>query len=95
MKKSHRILQAILVLYAVSLLYLLYSLRFTILALFLNPQSLASFIIGILLFTFLISAVFVGISYLKKQSFIKLIYVASAVLYVATSLAYHFFGNPA
>ena len=86
MKNLNRILQYTLVLYVALLLYLLYSLRFSIFALLINPFSLVSFIIGIVMLGFVVSAAFIGVSHLKKPHLSKLIYTISAMVLVVAGV---------
>ncbi len=90
MRNVNKIFQYALTLYVVLLLYFLYSLRYSIFALLINPFSLVSFIVGIALLVVIVSAPFVGISHLKKPRRFKLVYTVFAMLLVVAGLAVSF-----
>jgi hypothetical protein len=85
-KNLNKIWQYVLSLYVVLLLCLLYSLRFSIFALLINPLSLVTFVTGIVMLVFVVSAVFVGMSYLKRPHLTKLIYSISAMVLVVAGI---------
>lgn len=84
--RINHVVRFVLPLYVFLLLYLLYLLRFSIFALLLNPLSIVVFAIGIALLFYLISAIFVGISYLRRPSLAKFIYTALAIFFVVAGL---------
>ena len=82
MTRTHRFLQYALPVYVALLSYLMYSMRASLFALFVNPISLTDFIVRILGLLFRASAIFVGMSYLKNPRLFKLVYVGVAMLLV-------------
>lgn len=73
-------------LYTILLLILLYLLRFSVLALLINPPSIVAFIIGMALIVYLVGAVPMGIVFLRNSSLGKLTYIALAAFLVVGGL---------
>lgn len=82
-----RVVKAGMLLYIVMLLGLLYVVRFSIFALFVNPSSIVSFLVGIGLIAYLVGAIPVGMAYVSKPSGGKLAYIVLAALLVVGGLA--------
>jgi len=76
-----------LVLYTALLVLLFYTIRFSIFALFINPASIVSFIMGVAFLVYLFGAVPMTVAYLRSPSTGKLAYVLSAALLLIGTLA--------